>query len=126
MLYSHSSLESIELVNQIIPHIFQLPDDIDDDNPLVLTSKDDLAKLSEKNWSSITVNEDLFEDMISELSICDYPLVHFIYIQSHSFKNISHLTISNLPELRVLIIEDYSFINAQSLSLSSIFKLKKC
>ena len=121
MLYVYSSLESIELVNQIIPHIFQLPDDIDADNPLVLANEDDISKLNEKNWSSITVNEYLFNKMRNELSICDYPLVHFIRIQCDSFIFTSSLTISNLPELIVLSIESHSFSETRSLSLSSIF-----
>ena len=114
----YSSLESTELVNQIIPHIKQIEDD---DNPLVIENEDDFGKLNDKNWSSIIVKEGLFEEMRNELILNDYPHVQFIHIQKHSFKNISSLTISNLPELKFLIIEDNSFYSTTSLTLSSIF-----
>ena len=114
----YSSIESIELVSQIIPHIKQIEND---DNPLVIENEDDFAKLNDKNWSSITVKEGLFEEMRDELILNDYPHVQFIHIQSESFMNISSLTISNLPELKFLIIEDNSFKETTSLTLSSIF-----
>ena len=114
----YSSLESTELVNQIIPHIKQIEDD---DNPLVIENEDDFGKLNDKNWSSIIVKEGLFEEMRNELILNDYPHIQFIHIQEDSFKNISSLTISNLPELKFLIIEDNSFYKTTSLTLSSIF-----
>ena len=114
----YSSLESIELVNQIIPHIKQIEDD---DNPLVIENEDGFAKLNDKNWSSIIVKERLFKEMRDELILNDYPHIQFIHIQEDSFKNISSLTISNLPELKFLIIEDNSFEETTSLTLSSIF-----
>ena len=114
----YSSLESTELVNQIIPHIKQIEDD---DNPLVIENEDDFGKLNDKNWSSIIVKEGLFEEMRNELILNDYPHIQFIHIQEDSFKNISSLTISNLPELKFLIIEDNSFRDTTSLTLSSIF-----
>ena len=121
----YSSLESIELVNQIIPHIIQLSNDIIDDNPLVIENADDYVKLNDKNWSSILVKEGLFEglfeEMRNELILNDYPHIQFIHIQRESFKNISSLTISNLPELKFLIIEDNSFYKTTSVTLSSIF-----
>ena len=114
----YSSLESTELVNQIIPHIKQIEDD---DNPLVIENEDDFGKLNDKNWSSIIVKEGLFNEMEDELILNDYPHIQFIHIQEDSFKNISSLTISNLPELKFLIIEDNSFYKTTSLTLSSIF-----
>ena len=112
-----SSIESIELFNQIIPHIRQI--DIDD-NPLVIENEDDYAKLNDKNWSSIIVKEGLFEEMRNELILNDYPHIQFIHIQERSFKNISSLTISNLPELKLLVFEHGSFCSTTSLTLSSI------
>ena len=112
------SLESTELVNQILPHIKQIKND---DNPLVIENEDDYAKLNDKNWSSIIVTKELFNEMKDELILNDYPHVQFIHIQEDSFKNISSLTISNLPELKFLIIEDKSFSSTSSLILSSIF-----
>ena len=114
----YSSLESIELVNQILPHIKQVEND---DNPLVIENENDYGKLNDKNWSSIIVKEGLFNEMRDELILNDYPHVQFIHIQEDSFETISSLTISNLPELRLLVFEDYSFKETTSLTLSSIF-----
>ena len=116
-----SSIESIELANQILPHVIQLSNDIVDDNPLVIENEDDYAKLNDKNWSSIIVKEGLFNEMRDELIMNDYPHVQFIHIQEDSFKAISSLTISNLPELKLLVFEDSSFYSTTSLTLSSIF-----
>ena len=114
----YSSLESTELVNQIIPHIKQIEDD---DNPLVIENEDDFGKLNDKNWSSIIVKEGLFKEMRNELILNDYPHIQFIHIQEDLFKNISSLTISNLPELKFLIIKDNSFYSTTSVILLSIF-----
>ena len=114
----YSSLESTELVNQIIPHIKQIEDD---DNPLVIENEDDFGKLNDKNWSSILVKEGLLEEMRNELILNDYPHIRFIHIQESSFENISSLTISNLPELKSLVFEEYSFHDTTNLTLSSIF-----
>ena len=121
------SLESTELVNQILPQTKQIDNDdnpliIDnDDNPLIIENEDDYAKLNDKNWSSITVKEGLFKEMRNELILNNYPHVQFIHIQERSFENISSLTISNLPKLKFLIFEDKSFSSTSSLILSSIF-----
>ena len=117
----YSSLESIELFNQIIPFVIQIDNDIVDDNPLVIENEDDYDKLNDKNWSSIIVKEGLFKEMEDELILNDYPHVQFIHIQRGSFQNISSLTISNLPELRLLVFENGSFRETTSLTLSSIF-----
>ena len=116
-----SSIDSIELVSQIIPHVIQLSNDIIDDNPLVIENEDDYAKLNDKNWSSITVKEELFEEMEDELIMNDYPHIQFIHIQIGSFQNVSKLIISNLSGLKFLIFEDCSFYSTTSLTLSSIF-----
>ena len=116
----YSSLESIELFNQIIPHVIQIENDIVDDNPLVIENEDDYAKLNDKNWSSIIVKEGLFKEMEDELILNDYPHVQFIHIHSCSFEHISSLKITNLSELKVLNIER-SFYFTTSFTLSSIF-----
>ena len=77
--------------------------------------------MNDKNWSSIIVEEGLFEEMGDELILNDYPHIQFIHIQRESFKYISSLTISNLPELIFLIVESGSFHDTTSLTLSSIF-----
>ena len=112
------SLESTELVNQILPQTKQIDND---DNPLIIENEDDYAKLNDKNWSSITVKERLFEVRRDELILNDYPHIQFIHIQKVTFMSISSLTISNLPELKFLIIEDNSFHETTSVTLSSIF-----
>ena len=114
----YSSLESIELVNQIIPHIKQIEND---DNPLIIENENDYAKVNDKNWSSIIVKEGLFNKMRNELILNDYPHVQFMHIQERSFETISSLTISNLPELKYLIVEYRSFYKTISLTLSSMF-----
>ena len=113
----YSSLESIELVNQILPHIKQIEND---DNPLVLENENDYDKMNDKNWSSIIVKEGLFKEMRDELILNDYPHVQFIHIQEEAFKNITSLTISNLSELKYLTIENGSFSSTTSVTLSSI------
>ena len=112
------SLESTELVNQILPQTKQIDND---DNPLIIDNEDDYAKLNDKNWSSITVKEGLFKEMRNELILNNYPHVQFIHIQEKSFENIFILIISNLPKLKFLIFEDKSFSSTSSLILSSIF-----
>ena len=77
--------------------------------------------MNDKNWSSITVKEGLFEEMRDELILNNYPHIQFIHIQGEAFKYISSLTISNLPELKYLIFEYGSFYETTSLTLSSIF-----
>ena len=116
-----SSIDSIELVNQILPHVIQWSSDIVDDNPLIIENEDDYGKLNDKNWSSIIVKEGLLEEMEDELILNDYPHVQFIHIQERSFENISSLTISYLLELKYLIFEYDSFSSTTSLTLSSIF-----
>ena len=114
----YSSIESQGLYNQILPHIKQIEND---DNPLVIENEDDYAKLNDKNWSSITVKDGLFDLRRNELILNDYFHVQFIHIQEKSFRNISSLTISRLYELKFLIFEDESFSSTTSLTLSSIF-----
>ena len=112
------SLESTELVNQILPQTKQIDND---DNPLIIDNEDDYAKLNDKNWSSITVKEGLFKEMRNELILNNYPHVQFIHIQERSFNNISNLNISSLPELKFLVFEFGSFCETTSVTLSSIF-----
>ena len=109
--------------NQILSHIRLFPKDIIDDNPLVITNEDSLSRLDDKNWTSITVKEELFEEIQNELILSDYPHVQFIYIQEGSFEKVSSLTVSNLPELKTLIIGDNSFFITSNLDLSSMIKL---
>ena len=88
----------------------------------MITNEDSLSRLDDKNWTSITVKEELFEEIQNELILSDYPHVQFIYIQEGSFEKVSSLTVSNLPELKTLIIEDNSFFITSNLDLSSMIK----
>ena len=115
------SLVSIELVDQILPHIIQIPNDVVNDNHLVIAIEDDYDRLSDKNVSRIIVNKGLFKDLENELLLNDFSRVQFILINEESFMKISCLTISNLPELRFLEVGEESFYNTTSLTLSSIF-----
>ena len=83
-----------------------MSNDIIDDNPLVIENEEDFGKLNDKNWSSITMKKELFEEMRDELIMNDYPHVQFIHIQIGSFQNVSKLIISNLSGLKFLIFED--------------------
>ena len=115
-----TSIESVHLVNQIIPHVIQLSNDIVDDNPLVIENDDNDDKLNDKNMSSIIVKEELFEEIRDDLILNDYPHVQYIHFQDRSFENISNLTISILSKLKHLIFEDESFKKTASLTQSSI------
>ena len=115
-----SSLDSIGLFNHILPYIIQLPADINDDNPLVIENEDDYGKLNDKNWSSLTVNDYVLNDMKDELILNDYPHVQFIHIHSCSFEHISSLKITNLPSIQCIMIGDYSFKETSECIISSI------
>ena len=113
----YSSLDSIKLANQILPQIKQVEND---DNPLVLENEDDYAKLNDKNWSSITVNDSLFDEVNTELIMNNYPHVQLIHIQGFSFSRVFSLTISNLPFLRIGIIEYKVFCETTRITLEGI------
>ena len=98
-----------------------MPQDLVDDNPLVIDNENNYGKLNDRNWSSIIVKEKLFNEMRNELILNDFPHVQFIHIQERSFENVSKLSILNLPELILLVIEYNSFSETTSLTLSSIF-----
>ena len=89
----------------------------------MITNEDSLSRLDDKNWTSITVKEELFEEIQNELILSDYPHVQFIRIQEGSFEKVSSLTVSNLPEFKTLIIGDNSFFITSNLDLSSMIKL---
>ena len=89
----------------------------------MITNEDSLSRLDDKNWTSITIKEELFEEIQNELILSDYPHVQFIRIQEGSLEKVSSLTVSNLPELKTLIIEDNSFFITSNLDLSSMIKL---
>ena len=110
----------MELANQILPHIIQV-DNIIDDNPLVIANKDDFGKLNDKTWSSITVSEEYSYCPNKELILNGFPHVQLIHFQERSFTSLLCLTISNLPELKCILFEESSCIKVTCLTLSSIF-----
>ena len=64
----------MNLANQILPIVKKLPDDVIDDNPLVIVNEDDFGKLNNENWSSI-MNGGSFNEMYKEIILNDYPHV---------------------------------------------------
>ena len=97
-----------------------MSNDIIDDNPLVIENEDDYAKLNDKNWSSITVNDSLFDEVNTELIMNNYPHVQLIHIQGFSFSRVFSLTISNLPLLRELVIENEVFFDTIRITLEGV------
>ena len=100
----YSSLESIELANQILPHVIQWNTDIVDDNPLVIENEDDYTKL-------------IGFDHLKKLKF-----------HKNSLKNLDSLVISNNNELKTIEIEDDDesrntgvCYNVKNVELSSIF-----
>ena len=83
--------------------------------------EENIAKLNDKSWSSITMHEKLYLGLQYELTVNNYSRIQFIHVQDNVFGGIISLTISNLPELKLLVVEDWSFSRAITVSLSSIF-----
>ena len=83
--------------------------------------EDDIAKLNDKSWSSITMNEKLYLGWLYESKVNDYSRIQFIHVQDNVFRTVFRLTISNLPELKLLVVEDWSFSQTITVTLSSIF-----
>ena len=115
----YSSLESTELVNQIIPHIKQIEDD---DNPLVIENEDDYAKLNDNNWSSMIVKEGLFEEMKDELILNDYsdaPFTNGMYTHGkYAFYRLysNHIQYDEGMILIIFFIRIYWIIQSNSSS----------
>ena len=105
----------------MLPHVIHYPKDTIDDNPLFIMVEENIAKLNDKSWSSITMNEKLYLGRLYELKVNDYSRIQFIHVQDNVFQTVIRLTISNLPELKLLVVEDWSFSRAITVSLSSIF-----
>ena len=109
------------MVNQILHHDKILPIDFVDQTPFIISTNDDIKRISYKYWTSIIVKEGLFESKRKELILNDYPLIQYIHIQRDSSKGFTSLTISNLPKLTILTAEDEAFRLTKSFTLSSIF-----
>ena len=98
-----------------------LPIDFVNDNPLVIENENELDKLNDKNWSSIIVRQESFEELNNGLVFNDYPYTYRVLFEKSSLTSISSLTISNLPELVFLTCQYESLRNVTKLTLSSIF-----
>ena len=118
------ALESIELIKKIHSHIFCVPDDIIDDNPLDITTESDFETIDKKEWSSIVIRKDLFQSFTAELLLANYSHVQYIYLQDNIFEKVSVVKVTNLPELRIfqanenvcqttksLLFESYYYMN---------------
>ena len=82
--------------------------------------EENIAKLNDKSWSSITMHEKLYLGLQYELTVNNYSRIQFIHVQDNVSQTVFRLTISNLPELKLLVVEDWSFSHAITVTLSSI------
>ena len=127
----YCSLDSIELFNQIDTYLYQ-PNV--DNHPLVIKTVDDIVKLNDVSWTSITVERnhnnmmrysdydyDYNDYPIFKLILNDYPHIQYINIENNSFQYIVNLTISNLPNLKLFKTGMKTFFETRSLTLSSLF-----
>ena len=118
-------LESIELINQIHSHIFCIPDDIIDDNPLDITTENDLETIDKKEWSSIVIRKDLFQSFTAELLLANYSHVQYIYLQDNTFGKASAVKVTNLPELRVFQVNEDACQTTNSLLFESYYYMNE-
>ena len=112
-------LESIELIKKIYSHIFCIPDDIIDDNPLDITTESDFETRDKKECSSIVIRKDLFQSFTAELLLANYSHVQYIYLQDNTFGKASAVKVTNLPELRVFQVNEDACQTTESLIFES-------
>ena len=112
-------LESIELIKRIYSHIFCIPDDIIDDNPLDITTESDFETIDKKEWSSIVIRKDLFQSFTAELLFANYSHVQYIYLQDNTFGKVSVVKVTNLPELRIFQANENACHTTKSLLFES-------
>ena len=112
-------LESIELIKRIYSHIFCVPDDIIDDNPLDITTDNDFETIDKKEWSSIVIRKDLFQSFTAELLLANYSHVQYVYLQDNTFEKASAVKVTNLPELRVFQVNKDACQTTESLIFES-------
>ena len=90
--------------------LLKLPPYIKDENPLIVSSSNQLNQVTKKPWSSLTVLPNTSSSVSS---------LQYIFIQKQSYENTASLTLSDLPELTILIIETCCFKNTKSVTLQS-------
>ena len=118
-------LESIELIKRIYSHIFCVPDDIIDDNPLDITTESDFETIDKKEWSSIVIRKDLLQSYTAELLLANYSHVQYVYLQDNTFGKASAVKVTNLPELRVFQVNEDACQTTNSLLFESYYYMNE-
>ena len=121
LILSSYLIDSIQLVIQLSHYIRQVADDFHDDNPLIIIDENDMYKVNETHWTSVTTSLITHDHMDISLRISCFPTIQFLYSIHNSCHNISTLIISNLPELQLIVLERNSFYSTETLSLLSLF-----
>ena len=99
--------------------LLKLPPYIKDENPLIVSSSNQVNQVTKKPWSSLTILPNTSSNVSSALTISIASSLQYIFIQKQSFENTASLTLSDLPELTILIIETCCFKNTKSVTLQS-------
>ena len=120
----YSSLESIELANQILPHVIQLSNDIVT-RQLVIRTNRHFSQLNQL-VGVIEIAEDCCNDLVIDLEICNYSNLERIVVKKNSLKNLNSLVISNNLQLKSIETKDGgyetgAFYNVKIVEISSIF-----
>ena len=121
LILSSYLIDSIQLVIQLSHYIRQVADDFHDDNPLIIIDENDMYKVNETHWTSVTTSLITHDHVTLSLRISYFPTIQFLYSIHNSCHNISTLIISNLPELQLIVLERNSFYSTETLSLLSLF-----
>lgn len=121
--FSYFIVESIELFNQIYPHIFQLPKDFVDNNQCTINNTNDLDKLKDKTWTSLSFHS-LHSETPIELLVDGLSCIHYIYICENSYLRLSSLSICNLPNLCFFFVERESQAFFQSLTFKGKYEMR--
>ena len=119
-LTSGSSLDTLPLVFTIGMSTYtNSTSDLPDNHPLFINNDNDCTKISQYEWSSITVRNGVCNQITSSISITNNPNLTFIVVGSDSFQNVASLTVENCTGLNEIEIGRNSMINAGSLVLKS-------
>ena len=86
--------------------------------PCKISENQNMEKLNDKNWTSITIMKGNYIYSKENLEICDFSNLQYVHLETVHFSNVSCLTLSNLPELKSLSMES-EVLRTTSLSLSS-------
>ena len=98
----------------------KIPSYVNDDNPLILSSSNQLSKVTEKQWSSLTILPNTNSKVSSSLTINIASSLQYIFIQEQAYENTVSFTLSDLPELTIFMMETRCFKNTKSVTLQSI------